>query len=109
MYDLSTRRAAPRAPRGLRGGRWGSIGSRAGPRRSSRRGARAQLGEAVEDAKEFGWEGLPDKKAHNWETMVNNIQVRLHKARERLLNSVNEDWESLRDIPTEGVSQQWLC
>ncbi|KAJ1470825.1 hypothetical protein T484DRAFT_1846400, partial [Baffinella frigidus] len=32
------------------------------------------LGEAVEDAKEFGW-SLPETKSHNWETMVNNIQV----------------------------------
>jgi len=31
------------------------------------------LGEAVEDAKEFGW-SLPETKSHNWETMVNNIQ-----------------------------------
>mmetsp|Transcript_16361 Transcript_16361/g.39914 ORF Transcript_16361/g.39914 Transcript_16361/m.39914 type:complete len:503 (-) Transcript_16361:39-1547(-) len=33
------------------------------------------LGEAIEDAKSFGWQGLPDEpKKHDWETMVNNIQ-----------------------------------
>jgi hypothetical protein len=32
------------------------------------------LGEAVEDAKSFGWQ-MPEGKTHDWSTMVGNVQV----------------------------------
>ena len=32
------------------------------------------MGEAIHDAKKFGWEVEPEKIKHNWGTMVQNIQ-----------------------------------